>query len=58
MSIRYEVFKEFAKSNEKGIIFTGCFDFGDRFEEENKEKDKWTSLFEKSYVIELEASLE
>ena len=56
--IRYEVFKEFAKSNEKGIIFTGCFDFGDRFEEENKEKDKWTSLFEDSYVIELEASLE
>ena len=37
--IRYEVFKEFAKSNEKGIIFTGCFDFGDRFEEENKEKE-------------------
>ena len=27
-------------------------------EEENKEKDKWTSLFEESYVIELEASFE
>ena len=26
--IRYEIFKEFSKSNEKGIIFTGCFDFG------------------------------
>ena len=25
--IRYQVLKEFAKSNEKGIIFTGCFDF-------------------------------
>ena len=29
--IRYEVFKEFAKSNENGIIFTGCFDFGKDF---------------------------
>ena len=56
--IRYEVFKEFAKSNEKGIIFTGCFDFGDDFEEEKQEMDRWMSLFEESYVIELEASLE
>ena len=56
--IRYEVFKEFSKSNEKGIIFTGCFDFGKDFEEEKAETDKWMSLFEKSYVIELETSLE
>ena len=56
--IRYEVFKEFAKSNEKGIIFTGCFDFGKDFEEEKRETDKWMELFEESYVIELEASLE
>lgn len=56
--IRYEVFKEFSKSNEKGIIFTGCFDFGNDFEEEKQETDRWMSLFEESYVIELEASLE
>lgn len=56
--IRYEVFKEFAKSNEKGIIFTGCFDFANDFEEEKQETDRWMSLFEESYVIELEASLE
>lgn len=56
--IRYEVFKEFAKSNEKGIIFTGCFDFGKDFEEEKEETEKWMRLFEESYVVELEASLE
>lgn len=56
--IRYEVFKEFSKSNEKGIIFTGCFDFGNDFEEEKQETDKWMDLFEESYVIELETSLE
>lgn len=55
--IRYEVFKEFVKSNEKGIIFTECFDFGDAFEEGKQETDRWMSLFEESYVIELEASL-
>lgn len=56
--IRYEVLEEFSKSNEKGIIFTGCFDFGKDFEEEKEEVDKWMSLFKESYVIELEASLE
>lgn len=56
--IRYEVFKEFSKSNEKGIIFTGCFDFGKDLEEAKKETKKWMKLFEKSYVIELEATLE
>ena len=56
--IRYEVFKEFAKSNEKGIIFTGCFDFGKDFEEEKAETDKWMNLFKESYVVELETSLE
>lgn len=44
--IRYEIFKEFSKSNEKGIIFTGCFDFGNNFEKEKAETDKWMSLFE------------
>ena len=56
--IRYEVFKEFSKSKEKGIIFTGCFDFGKDFKEEKAETDKWMQLFENNYVIELEASLE
>lgn len=56
--IRYEVLKEFSKSNEKGIIFTGCFDFGKDFEAEKQETDKWMDLFEESYVVELEASLE
>ncbi len=56
--IRYEVFKEFSKSNEKGIIFTGCFDFGNDFEEEKQETDSWMELFDESYVVELEAPLE
>lgn len=56
--IRYEIFKEFSKSNEKGIIFTGCFDFGKDFEEEKEETDKWMELFEESYVVELETTLE
>ena len=56
--IRYEIFKEFAKSNEKGIIITRCFDFGKEFKEEKAETDNWMRLFEKSYVIELETSLE
>ena len=56
--IRYEIFKEFAKSNQEGIIFTGCFDFGNDFEEELKETKKWMNLFDETYTIELEASTE
>ena len=56
--IRYEVFKEFSKSQEKGIIFTGCFDFGNDFEEEKRITGSWMELFEDTYVVELEASLE
>ena len=56
--IRYEIFKEFAKSNQKGIIFTGCFDFGNDFEKEKEETDKWMDLFEETYTIELETTLE
>ncbi len=55
--IRYEVFKEFAKSNEEGIIFTGCFDFGNDFKEEKEEVNKWMKLFDETYVVELEAEL-
>lgn len=56
--IRDEVFKEFSRSNQKGIIFTGCLDFGDNFEEEMKDLDRWSSLFDETYVIELETTLE
>lgn len=56
--IRYEIFKEFSKSNEKGIIFTGCFDFGNDFKKEKEETDKWMNLFEENYTIELETTLE
>ena len=56
--IRYEIFKEFAKSKQKGIIFTGCFDFGNDFEKEKEETDKWMDLFEETYTIELETTLE
>lgn len=56
--IRYEIFKEFAKSDEKGIIFTGCFDFGKDFKIVKQETDKWMDLFEESYVVELETTLE
>ena len=56
--IRYEIFKEFAKSNQKGIIFTGCFDFENDFEEEKEETDKWIDLFDETYTIELETTLE
>ena len=56
--IRYEVFKEFAKSDEEGIIFTGCFDFENDFQKEKEEVDKWMELFDETYVVELEADLE
>ena len=55
--IRYEVFKEFAKSKEKGIIFTGCFDFENDFQKEKEEVNKWMKLFDETFVIELEADL-
>ena len=56
--IRYKIFKEFSESNEKGIIFTGCFDFGKEFKEEKEELDKWMNLFDETYTIEIETTLE
>jgi len=56
--IRDEVFKEFSKSSEKGIIFTGCLDFGENFEEEMNHVNGWMSLFDETYVVELETTLE
>ena len=55
---RLQIFEEFAKSEQKGIIFTGCFDFGNDCEKEKVETGKWMSLFEESYVVELETTLE
>lgn len=56
--LRDEIFKEFSNSKEKGMIFTYCFDFGDNFKEEKEITNKWFSLFEQTYVIELETTLE
>lgn len=56
--IRYEVLKEFSKSNEKGIIVTICFDFGNGLEKDKLEAYKWIDLFDDTYVVELEASVE
>ena len=56
--IRDEVFKEFSKSNQSGIIFTGCLDFGENFEEEMKAVNRWSALFDEAYIIELETTLE
>lgn len=55
--IRYEIFKEFSKSNEKGIIFTGCFDFENDFKEEKEETDKWMSLSDETYTMVLRVSI-
>lgn len=55
--IRNQVFEEFAKSNENGIIFTGCFDFSvNKLENENLEN--YPFLTDECIVVELEASLE
>ncbi len=56
--VRTEVFKEFVKSNEKGIIFTTCFDFENELEEDKAFFDEWTNGFDKVYAVELEADLE
>lgn len=57
-SIRNLIFEEFAKSNEKGIIFTGCFDFGDELEQDKADFERWVEPFKDVYVVELEADLE
>lgn len=55
--LRDEILTEFSKSNEKGIILTYCFDFNQ--EEHEKERIyNWMKLFEDSYVVELETTLE
>ena len=56
--IRDCIFKEFSKSNEKGLIFTSCFDFKNELEYDTKLYNEWTKLFDETYVVELEADLE
>ena len=57
---RIQIFKEFAKSNEEGIIFTTTWDFDD--EEEWDRIYKYIQIFKDNnaqiYIIELEADLE
>ena len=57
---RIQIFKEFAKSNEKGIIFTTTWDFDD--EEEWDRIYKYIQIFKDNnaqiYIVELEANLE
>jgi len=56
--IRKIIFNEFSKSNEKGIIFTACLDFGQGLKKQLKEFNKWIEGYDEIYVIELESSLE
>ena len=55
--IRDLILKEFSNSHQPGIIFTYCFDFKE-YQEEKEITDYWMSLFEESYVVELEADVE
>jgi hypothetical protein len=60
INFRTQIFEEFSKSNEYGIIFTTCFDFD--FEEEKEILERWRNMFKKNggecYFIELETTLE
>lgn len=56
--IRKLILNEFSKSNEKGIIFTGCLDFGKDLEEELEQIKEWTNGYDKIYVIELQTTIE
>ena len=56
---RIQIFKEFAKSNEYGIIFTTTWDFDDK--EEWDRIYKYIQIFKENdaqiYIVELEADL-
>jgi len=56
--LRDEIITEFSKSNEKGLILTYCFEFGTYLEQEKEVIYNWMKLFDESYVIELETTLE
>ncbi len=57
---RMQIFKEFAKSEEEGIIFTATWDFDDK--EEWNRIYKYIQIFKDNnaeiYIVELEANLE
>ena len=57
---RIQIFKEFAKSDEEGIIFTTTWDFDD--EEEWKRIYRYIQIFKENnaqiYIVELEADLD
>lgn len=57
IKIRDLIFEEFSKSNEKGIIFTGCFDFGDELKQDKEDFERWVEPFKEVFVVELEADL-
>ena len=60
LNFRTQIFEEFSKSDQYGLIFTCCYDFD--FEEDKNVLEKWMDLFKKNngecYFIELEATLE
>ena len=60
LDFRTQIFEEFSKSNQYGIIFTACYDFD--VEEETKIIEMWRNIFKQRggecYFIELEADLE
>lgn len=56
--IRELILTEFSKSNEKGIIFTGCLDFGPDLEVELEQLKAWTMCYDEVYVVELYTNLE
>lgn len=60
LNFRTQIFEEFAKSNEYGLIFTCCFDFD--LKEEWETLENWRNIFKKNggecYFIELETTLE
>ena len=56
--LRKDILEEYAKSNQKGIIYTCCFDFGPDYEKCKEEYDNFKKLYPNTYVVELEADLE
>lgn len=60
LDFRTQIFEEFAKSNEYGLIFTTCFDMD--VKEEWNIIENWRNIFKKNggecYFIELETTLE
>lgn len=60
LDFRTQIFEEFSKSNQYGLIFTCCFDFD--VKEEWEIVEKWRNIFKNNggecYFIELETTLE